>query len=192
MKTVAVLLVAITACAATQNHIDVTNRLSWYRAGHGGGLIPSDDQLVFDAFEATNTICEKGLGHHSGTKAEFAALDIVSHDPCPDGSNGKDTLQGTLKTFYGECPAYRGAERIAQNSGHFTHIVWQASTKYGMWSQTCDRVPSTSSFPGGCTNCCVSAYLSDGLANLPNAFGRNIDNPGQCVDVEQPWLGVTG
>ena len=186
MKIVAVLLVAITACAAEQNHNDVTQHLGWFRLAHGGKTIPSDDQLVAKAKKATQEICQRGFAHHPKTESYDAALNWVSFSPCPDGSNGKNTLIETLKKFYRECPDYRGAEFHTNDNGHFTIIVWKGSTKYGMWSQTCDMKNGNCDAGG----CCVAAYKSDGLFNLPGDFNSNIDNIGACVNAETPWFDV--
>jgi len=184
MKIVAVLLVAITACAAEQNHNDVTQHLGWFRIAHGGQTIPSDETLVFKAFEATNAVCKSGLGHHAGTEAEHAALNIHSFNSCV---SQRDANLATIKRFYREeCPLYRGSVNSNDDNGHFTQIVWQDSTKYGMWAQTC-KVPGQSCSAGGC---CVTAFKSDGLPNLPGEVRNNIDFVGQCVDAETPWFDV--
>ena len=77
--------------------------------------------------------------------------------------------------FPSECPEYYG-QGFAQETGHFTHLVWKSLKTYGIWAQTCD-------VPGGRYKCVV-ALKTDGSANLQGAFSQNIGNVGQCTNVK--------
>ena len=76
---------------------------------------------------------------------------------------------------FSECPDYYG-QGFAQNTGHFTHMVWKSCKTYGIWAQTCD-VPGTSLK-------CVVALKMDCSHNLQGSFDQNIGNVGQCTNVK--------
>merc|ERR1719228_331216 len=181
MRAVAVLLVAITACAADTNDEEITRLLGWYRTAHGGGRIESDAGLVYKAYDATNAICQYGFDHHKGTEAEIGSI-TYEFGSCDPVENQKKAL----KKFYGECPNYNYQDGGGNfgDYGHFSQVVWKSSTKYGMWAQQCD-IPGVDCAQWG--GCCAIVLKSDGNFNVAGDYGRNIDNVGVCADVDQPW-----
>jgi len=162
------LLLVITVCAGD----DVDSYLNWYRSAHGAVSLTKD--LDYAAYEATTAVCNYGFDHHPGTEAEHASLYASSGECSSQEAAGVEAL----KWWYKECPDYYG-QGFAQNTGHFTHMVWKSCKSFGIWAQTCN-------IPGTDYKCAV-ALKTDCKANLEGAFSQNVGNVGQCANVETPW-----
>lgn len=174
-----VLLVVISACTAN----DINTYIGWYRTAHGGGALPYDAGLEERAKQGVYAICNYGLDHHPGYETEYASL-YVDAQPCDVKGDSK---VNALKEWYKECPNYYGEEDLSNflNYGHFTHMVWNSVTKYGMWAQTC-LVPGQ---PCPSSGCCAVVLKTDKDSqwNVPGQFNQNIKNVGNCANVETPW-----
>lgn len=116
------------------------------------------------------------IDHHPGTQAELSSL-YASSGPC--GPDQEEDEIKALQEWYKECPDYYG-QGFAQNTGHFTHLVWKSCKSYGIWAQTC---PNGSAM----ANQCVAALKMDCSHNMQGAFDQNVEY-GKCANVETPWV----
>jgi len=154
---------------------DVTTYLNWYRRAHGAYQVQHDAGLEYAAYEATNAVCTYGFDHHRGTEAEYSSLWADSND-CGTNTDPRGSQVAALKSWYAECPKYPGY--YTDGSGHFSHMVWKSSNKYGMWAQTC-------SIPGSNLRCVV-VLKTDTDFNVQGAFGQQVER-NYCANIEEPW-----
>jgi len=170
MKIALAFLISTLSVVLSQDY-DITLHLNWLRHNHGANKVEKDDGMVYNAYEATNAMCQYGgIGHWRGTEAESASL-YVNYAPC---KGAEQDLVDALNTWYDECWQYSQGQEFSDDTGHFTQMVWKSAKRYGMWAQTCT---------GSSGQFCAVALKTDTF-NVQGAYNQNVQ-AGNCN--KTPW-----
>ena len=138
----------------------ITNFVNRYRAMHQAPPLTYDPTISVYAQKWSDYLLSNNLFQHSGSNTYSENLAYFQNY----GSDSLDLIQRSVKAWYDEVSLYDFVNStFSSKSGHFSTLVWKASTRYGIgYSFNPD------------TNTAIISFNFSPMGNIVGQFKTNV------------------